>query len=103
MAEPGTPCAVSMEEITVSRFPVFGYTGFPGFRGKRKREEAMNVERWIRVIAGTFVLASLLLGLYVSRYWFLFTAFVGVNLFQSGWTNWCLMETILKKAGVPER
>jgi len=63
----------------------------------------MHVERWIRVIAGTFVLTSLLLGLYVNRYWFLFTAFVGVNLFQSGWTNWCLMETILKKLGVPER
>ena len=63
----------------------------------------MNTERWIRVIAGTFVLASLLLGLYVSSYWFLFTAFVGLNLFQSGLTNWCLMETILKKAGVPER
>ena len=63
----------------------------------------MNVERWIRVIAGTFVLASLLLGLYVNRYWFLFTAFVGLNLFQSGWTNWCLMESILKKIGVPER
>lgn len=63
----------------------------------------MTVERWIRVIAGTFVLASLLLGLYVSRYWFVFTAFVGLNLFQSGWTNWCLMETFLKKLGVPER
>jgi hypothetical protein len=68
-----------------------------------QREDSMNTERWIRVIAGTFVLASLLLGLYVSRYWFLFTAFVGINLFQSGLTNWCLMETILKKAGVPER
>jgi hypothetical protein len=63
----------------------------------------MNVERWIRVIAGTFVLASLALGYYVSVYWFLFTAFVGLNLFQSGLTNWCLMESILKKLGVPER
>lgn len=63
----------------------------------------MNVERWIRVIAGTFVLASLLLGVSGSRYWLLFTAFVGVNLFQSGWTNWCLMGNILKKLGVPER
>jgi hypothetical protein len=63
----------------------------------------MNVERWIRVIAGTFVLTSLALGYYVSRYWFLFTVFVGLNLFQSGLTNWCLMETILKKLGVPER
>ena len=62
----------------------------------------MTVERWIRVIAGTFVLTSLLLGLYVSKYWFLFTAFVGLNLFQSGFTNWCLMEDILKKFGVRE-
>lgn len=63
----------------------------------------MTVERWIRVIAGTFVLMSLFLGLYVSRYWFFFTAFVGLNLFQSGFSNWCLMETLLKKLGVPER
>ncbi len=62
----------------------------------------MNVERWIRVIAGTFVLSSLVLGYYVSRYWFLFTVFVGLNLFQSGLTKWCLMEEILKKLGVPE-
>jgi hypothetical protein len=68
-----------------------------------REEEHMNVGRWIRVIAGTFVLTSLLLGLYVNNYWFLFTGFVGVNLFQSGLTNWCLMETILKKVGVPER
>lgn len=63
----------------------------------------MNVERWIRVIAGTFVLTSLVLGYYVSAYAFLFTAFVGLNLFQSGLTKWCLMEDILKKLGVPER
>jgi Inner membrane protein YgaP-like, transmembrane domain len=63
----------------------------------------MYVERWIRVIAGTFVLASLGLGWFVSPWFFLFTAFVGLNLFQSGWTNWCLMEDILKKLGVPER
>jgi hypothetical protein len=63
----------------------------------------MNTERWIRVIAGTFVLASLALGHYVSAYWFLFTAFVGLNLFQSGLTKWCLMEDILKKFGVSER
>ena len=63
----------------------------------------MIVERWIRVIAGAFVLASLLLGVYVSKYWLLFTAFVGLNLFQSGLTKWCLMESILKRAGVPER
>jgi hypothetical protein len=69
----------------------------------RRRKAAMNTERWIRVIAGTFVLASLALGHYVSAYWFLFTAFVGLNLFQSGLTKWCLMEDILKKFGVSER
>jgi hypothetical protein len=63
----------------------------------------VNVERWIRVIAGTFVMASLLLGAFVNKYWLLFTAFVGANLFQSGFTKWCLMETILTKLGVPEK
>jgi len=63
----------------------------------------MNVERWIRVIAGTFVLVSLGLGWYVSPWFLLFTAFVGLNLFQSGWTNWCLMGKILIKLGVPEK
>ncbi len=58
------------------------------------------MERWIRVIAGTFVLASLALGHWVSPYWYLFTTFVGLNLLQSGFTHWCLMEDILKKIGV---
>jgi hypothetical protein len=54
-----------------------------------------------------FVLISLALGapaspLYVSSYWLWFTAFVGANLFQSGITNWCLMEVFLRKAGVPD-
>ena len=57
----------------------------------------MTVERTIRAIAGTFVLGSLALGWFVSPYWFLFTAFVGVNLLQSAITKWCLMEDILKK------
>jgi len=61
----------------------------------------LNVERVIRVIAGTFVLASVGLGYWVSPYWFLFTALVGLNLVQSGFTNWCLMETILVRAGLP--
>ncbi len=63
----------------------------------------MNVERCIRLIAGTFVLGSLLLAHYVSPYWLWFTTIVGANLFQSALTRWCLMETILKKLGVPER
>jgi hypothetical protein len=60
----------------------------------------MNVERALRMIAGAFVLLSLALGYWVSPYWYLFTAFVGLNLFQSAFTNWCPMMTILKKAGM---
>jgi hypothetical protein len=60
----------------------------------------MNIERYIRLIAGVFVLLSLALGYWVNQYWFLFTAFVGLNLFQSAFTNWCPMMTFLRKAGV---
>ena len=60
----------------------------------------MTLERYIRLIAGTFVLTSLALGHWVSPYWYLFTAFVGLNLFQSALTDWCLMEDILKKLGI---
>lgn len=62
----------------------------------------MRSERWIRLIAGTFILASLALGHWVSPYWYLFTAFVGVNLFQSSLTQWCLMSDILRKFGVQD-
>jgi Protein of unknown function (DUF2892) len=64
------------------------------------KEVDMTLERYIRLIAGTFVLASLALGTWVSPYWYLFTAFVGVNLLQSALTKWCLMEDILRKLGV---
>lgn len=60
----------------------------------------MSMERKIRMIAGTFVLASVALGWWVSPWWFLFTAFVGVNLVQSSITNWCLMEDILRLTGI---
>ena len=60
----------------------------------------MTVERAVRMIAGVFVLLSLALGYWVSPYWYLFTAFVGLNLFQSAFTNWCPMMTILKKMGM---
>lgn len=62
----------------------------------------MKREHMIRLIAGTFILTSLALGWFVSPYWFLFTAFVGVNLLQSSLTKWCLMEDILRKLGVRE-
>jgi hypothetical protein len=57
----------------------------------------MNVERWLRMIAGVFVLLSLALGYWFSPYGLLFTVFVGLNLFQSAVTNWCPMMTMLRK------
>jgi len=59
----------------------------------------MTVERLLRLIAGSFVLASLLLGYFYSPYWFLFTGFVAVNLVQSAFTNWCPMMTFLRWLG----
>lgn len=60
----------------------------------------MNVNESLRAIAGLFVLASLALGWWVHPGFFLFTAFVGLNLFQSAFSRWCPMMTILRKAGV---
>lgn len=60
----------------------------------------MTVERVLRLVAGIFILVSLALGHWVSPYWYLFTAFVGLNLLQSGFTNWCPMMTFLRKLGV---
>ncbi len=66
----------------------------------------MTVNRIVRIVAGFFILLSLALGveaspLYHSSNWLWFTAFVGANLFQSGISNWCMMDTILTKLGVP--
>ena len=66
----------------------------------------MNVERLVRIFAGCFVLISLALGvkaspIYLSSYWLWFTAFVGFNLMQSGFTRFCPLDMILKRAGVP--
>jgi hypothetical protein len=60
----------------------------------------MNVERYLRMIAGAAVLVSLALGHWVSPYWYLFTAFVGLNLLQSAFSNWCPMMSILRMLGV---
>ena len=60
----------------------------------------MTVERALRMIAGFIVMLSLALGWFVSPYWYLFTAFVGLNLFQSAFTNWCPMMSILKMLGL---
>lgn len=63
----------------------------------------MDLERYLRLIAGTFVLATTALGYWVNPAWFLFTAFVGLNLLQSAFTNWCPMITFLSKLGIPNR
>ena len=60
------------------------------------------INRIIRAIAGTFILISLFLAIYINQNWLWFTAFVGVNLLQSSFTKWCLMEDILKKLGAKD-
>ena len=60
----------------------------------------MTTERLVRIFAGAFVLASLALGIWVNQNFFWFTAFVGANLFQSGFTRICPLESILRKLGV---
>ena len=60
----------------------------------------MSMDQKIRMIAGAFILASVALGVWVSPWWLAFTAFVGVNLIQSSFTKWCLMEDILRATGV---
>ncbi len=62
----------------------------------------MTIERYVRLIAGAFILASLALGYWVNPYWYLFTAFVGANLFQSAFTNWCPVITFLRLLGVKD-
>ena len=61
----------------------------------------MTTERYVRMVAGAFVLVSLALGYWVHHGWFFFTAFVGLNLFQSAFTGFCPLESILRRCGVP--
>ena len=60
----------------------------------------MTINDALRLIAGTFVLISVILGYTVNAYWFLLTGFVALNLIQSAFTKWCPMMTILGKAGL---
>jgi hypothetical protein len=62
----------------------------------------MIITDWIHVIAGSMILLSLALGTWVHAGWFFFTAFVGANLIQFGFSKFCPMGYILKKLGVPE-
>ncbi len=68
----------------------------------------MIITDWIHAVAGFFILLSLSLGveaspLFMSKYWLWFTAFVGANLFQFGFSKFCPMGLILKMFGVPEK
>lgn len=60
----------------------------------------MTVERGLRLLAGAFVLLSLALGYWVSTCWYFFTAFVGLNLLQSGFTDWCPAMWMLRRLGL---
>ena len=60
----------------------------------------MTVERALRLTAGAFVMISVALGVWVSPWWLAFTAFVGLNLFQSGLTDWCPAMWIYQKLGL---
>jgi hypothetical protein len=62
----------------------------------------MTIHRYLRLIAGFFILLSLLLSFFHSPHWLWFTAFVGLNLLQSAFTDWCPMMTILRSLGVRE-
>jgi hypothetical protein len=62
----------------------------------------MTVERALRLLAGVVVLLSLALGYWISPWWFLLTAFVGLNLLQSAFTNWCPAMTIFRWMGLPD-
>lgn len=61
--------------------------------------QTWTVERGLRFVAGVFILLTIVLGVTVSPWWLAFTAFVGLNLLQSSFSNWCPMMTILRWAG----
>ncbi|MDH4228167.1 MAG: DUF2892 domain-containing protein [Nitrospirota bacterium] len=62
----------------------------------------MTVDEALRAMAGSFLLISLGLAHYVSEYWLLFSAFIGLNLLQSAFSKWCPAMTIFRKMGLPE-
>ena len=68
----------------------------------RRRHTEMNLNEWLRAIAGFFVILSVVLAVTVDQRFLWFTGFVGLNLLQSAFTRWCPMITILKKIGIRE-
>ncbi len=63
----------------------------------------MTIDRYIRLAAGFLTVLSIILSQFYSPYWLYFTVFIGLNLLQSAFTNWCPLMTILKKVGVKEQ
>lgn len=59
----------------------------------------MSVERWLRLIAGVFIILSVVLAFEISRWWLLFNAFIGLNLLQSAFSNWCPMMWLVERLG----
>jgi hypothetical protein len=70
-----------------------------GIAGANKRENAMNIERWVLGFAGTVVLVSLLMAHYLGPGWLWVTAFAGLNLLQSAFTGFCPLAILLRKMG----
>jgi len=66
----------------------------------KKQEIIMKTEKYVRLMVGIYILISLALGIYISKYWFLFGAVVALILIQSVFTGWCPCEKVLKKLGV---
>jgi hypothetical protein len=62
----------------------------------------MTINRYLRLIAGAFIVLTVLLAHFHNLYWLYLTAFIGLNLFQSAFTNWCPMISLLRKLGVKD-
>jgi hypothetical protein len=86
---------VTKRSLSIGTVPPVGSWEF-------RKEFVVTVERALRLIGGAFVVLSVLLGIYVNAHFLWFTLFVGMNLFQSAFTNWCPMMVILRKGGLPD-
>ena len=73
-----------------------------GTTEKRIKELIMTIKDILRLAPGIMILVSVPLGIYQNKWWFAVTIFVGINLLQSAFTKWCLLEDILRKLGIPE-
>ncbi len=61
-----------------------------------------TINDWVHIVAGLFIVISLVLGTWIHHYWYFFTGFVGLNLFQYGFTKFCPLSIILRKLGIPD-